>query len=51
MIAVLSETLRIFPVVPSGLPRRIPEGGAMINGEWVPPGVSFLYPAMIKTMD
>lgn len=34
--AVLQEGLRMYPPVPIGLPRRTPEGGAAICGEWVP---------------
>lgn len=33
--AVLQEGLRMYPPVPSTLPRRTPTGGAMIDGEWV----------------
>ncbi|KAJ5105249.1 Cytochrome P450 monooxygenase [Penicillium alfredii] len=38
--AVLTETLRIYPPIPAMLPRLVPEGGAMINGQYVPGGVS-----------
>lgn len=37
--AVLEEGLRIFPVVPSTLPRIVPMGGALICGKFVPGGV------------
>lgn len=36
--AVLKEAMRIFPVVPQGLPRLSP--GTMIEGVYVPQGVS-----------
>lgn len=36
--AVLQEGLRSYPPVPSGLPRKVPAGGAAICGEWVPEG-------------
>lgn len=38
--AVLTETLRIYPPIPAMLPRLVPEGGALINGHYVPGGVS-----------
>lgn len=37
--AVLTETLRIYPPIPSMLPRLVPPGGAMINDRFVPEGV------------
>ena len=36
LMAVLQEGLRMYPPVPSGLPRRTPPGGMAICGEWVP---------------
>lgn len=43
--AVLSESMRIYPPVPAMLPRIVPEGGAMINDQYVPEGVGtrFVY--------
>ncbi|KAJ5583602.1 hypothetical protein N7535_002222 [Penicillium sp. DV-2018c] len=38
--AVLTETMRIYPPIPSMLPRVVPEGGAMINDRYVPEKVS-----------
>ena len=38
--AVLRETLRIYPPIPAMLPRLVPDGGAFINDEYVPAGVS-----------
>lgn len=38
--AVLNETMRIYPPIPAMLPRLVPEGGAIINGQYVPGGVS-----------
>jgi len=35
--AVLRETLRLYPPVPVGVPRVVPEGGSVILGRWVPP--------------
>lgn len=37
--AVLNEALRIYPPIPAMLPRLVPEGGAIINDEYVPGGV------------
>lgn len=39
MVAVLDESLRMYPPVPIGLPRRVPEAGDFINDKWVPGGV------------
>ncbi len=36
LIAVLQEALRFFPPVPTGFQRKVPEGGAVINGYFVP---------------
>ncbi|GKT41806.1 cytochrome P450 monooxygenase aclL [Colletotrichum spaethianum] len=36
MLACLDEALRIYPPVPTGLPRTTPEGGAVISGVFVP---------------
>ena len=46
--AVLEESLRIYPPVPTSLSRRVPDGGATVNGQYVEAGVSpstllFLY--------
>lgn len=42
--AVQEESLRIYPPVPIGPPRRVPQGGAMIAGQHIPSGVSTAYP-------
>jgi cytochrome P450 len=34
--AVLEETLRAYPPVPTALPRVTPPGGQQILGQWVP---------------
>lgn len=39
--AVIEEGLRFCPPVPSGSPRIVPRGGAMVCGNWIPEGVSF----------
>jgi cytochrome P450 len=39
-LAVLNEGLRMYPPVPSGLPRLIKTNGGIIGGSWVPAGVS-----------
>lgn len=41
MLACLDEALRLYPPVPTGLPRTVPEGGAMVRGEFLPEKVSF----------
>ncbi|KAF6814030.1 cytochrome P450 [Colletotrichum sojae] len=38
MLACLDEALRVFPVVPSWLPRRVTHGAATIDGNVVPEG-------------
>ncbi|EXJ87227.1 hypothetical protein A1O3_04186 [Capronia epimyces CBS 606.96] len=38
MLACLNESLRLFPPVPSGLSRMVPEGGDWIDGQWVAGG-------------
>lgn len=40
MLACLNESLRQYPPVATGLPRRAPPGGAAIAGTLVPEGVS-----------
>ncbi|GAB7348489.1 hypothetical protein MBLNU459_g6895t2 [Dothideomycetes sp. NU459] len=36
LTACIEEGLRMYPPVPSGLPRKTLKGGAIICGEWVP---------------
>jgi len=38
LLAVLNETLRIYPPVPEKLPRVVPTEGAIVNGRFVPGG-------------
>jgi cytochrome P450 len=38
--AILAETMRIYSPIPAMLPRIVPNGGAFINGQYVPEGVS-----------
>ncbi|KAF7857990.1 hypothetical protein EAF04_009346 [Stromatinia cepivora] len=38
--AVLEEGLRMYPPVPSTLPRIVSEGGSIISGQYVPAGVT-----------
>ena len=40
MLAVLNEAMRVFPPVPSSLPRKCQKGGDTICGGFVPEGVS-----------
>ena len=44
MLACLNETLRMYPPVPSGLPRCVPTGGAVIAEHVIPEGVWPLFP-------
>ncbi|KAJ4303218.1 hypothetical protein N0V90_002111 [Kalmusia sp. IMI 367209] len=39
-IAVLQESLRYYPPVPTGFPRVVPKGGDRISGHYVPEGTS-----------
>ncbi|KAL3485494.1 cytochrome protein [Aspergillus germanicus] len=36
LYSVITETLRLYPPVPLGMPRVIPDGGAVISGRYVP---------------
>ncbi|KAI1811604.1 cytochrome p450 monooxygenase [Poronia punctata] len=40
MLACLNEAFRLYPPVPIGLPRVVPEGGFKIAGNWVPQDTS-----------
>ncbi|CAL5865821.1 uncharacterized protein PFLUO_LOCUS27 [Penicillium psychrofluorescens] len=40
LVAALEESLRVYPPVPSIIPRVVPKGGALIDGEFVPEGIS-----------
>ncbi|OAP64204.1 hypothetical protein AYL99_00176 [Fonsecaea erecta] len=40
MLAVLNETLRIYPPVPTGFGRIVPKGGDVISGFFIPEGTS-----------
>ncbi|KAK3672299.1 hypothetical protein LTR78_007839 [Recurvomyces mirabilis] len=40
LVAVIQEGLRMYPPVPIALPRRAPEGGVTIEGEYVPAGTT-----------
>ncbi|KAL4887657.1 cytochrome P450 [Aspergillus karnatakaensis] len=35
---VINESLRLYPAVPSGLPRMVPEKGSALAGYWLPGG-------------
>jgi cytochrome P450 len=37
LIAVLTETLRIYPQTPGAFPRKTLAGGNVVDGRWVPP--------------
>ncbi|PGH01470.1 hypothetical protein AJ79_07908 [Helicocarpus griseus UAMH5409] len=40
VLAVLDESLRMYPPTPNVLPRSVPQGGAIIDGKFVPEGTS-----------
>ncbi|KAK4902586.1 hypothetical protein LTR27_000523 [Elasticomyces elasticus] len=40
LLAVCSEGLRYFPPVPAGLERRVPQGGEVVSGVYLPEGTS-----------
>ncbi|VUC29101.1 unnamed protein product [Clonostachys rosea] len=44
MIAVLQETFRMYPPVPSILPRVCPKGGEYLEGYWIPEKASLGVP-------
>jgi cytochrome P450 len=47
MLACLSETTRMLPAVPGGLPRVVPHGGRVLNGARVPEKVYTSIPSLI----
>lgn len=47
--AVINEGLRIYPPVPSNMPRVIPDEGASVCGQWLPGGVCSLSISAIVT--
>lgn len=49
LAAVINETLRIHHPTPINLPRVVPPEGQMINGHWVPGGVSVYF--ILSTLD
>ncbi|KUJ12976.1 cytochrome P450 [Mollisia scopiformis] len=42
--SVIMETLRLWPPIPTGPGRKVPEGGLMIGGRWVPGGTHVFAP-------
>jgi cytochrome P450 len=45
--ACIEEALRLYPPVPTGIPRAAPPKGTMICGKWVPGGVSSITTAAV----
>lgn len=43
MLACLNEALRAYPPAPVGFPREVPKGGVIINGQFIPEGVSLVF--------
>jgi cytochrome P450 len=48
--ACMEEGLRIYPPVPSGLPRIVPPGGVELDGQFVPAGVSYMSVASVYNL-
>ncbi|KAH8880862.1 cytochrome P450 [Thozetella sp. PMI_491] len=44
MLATFSESFRVYPPAPIGLPRFVPEGGDTIEGYWIPANTSVSIP-------
>ncbi|KAI9685123.1 MAG: hypothetical protein M1822_004710 [Bathelium mastoideum] len=42
--AVVNEGMRIYPPLPFALPRVVPQGGEMVDGQFIPPGASYTPP-------
>lgn len=40
LMAVLQEGMRMYPPVPTDLPRKVPPGGATVCGEFIPEGTA-----------
>lgn len=40
MLAVLDESMRMYPATPGGQPRQVGDDGDMLLGQYVPSGVS-----------
>ncbi|KZO92130.1 cytochrome P450 [Calocera viscosa TUFC12733] len=43
--ACINESLRLYPPVPNGHPRRAPEGGATVAEQFIPEGTTVIIPA------
>ncbi|KAL3298647.1 cytochrome p450 [Colletotrichum asianum] len=43
--AVIEETLRLYPAVPSSLPRTVPKEGATLSSHYIPAGTVVYSPA------
>lgn len=49
--AIINETLRLKPAVPSGQPRVTPPGGLQIDEVWIPGDVNVVVPQYILQRD
>ena len=49
--ACINEGLRMYPPVPTGLPRTVPEGGAAICASWVPQGVRVISNSLCSILE
>ncbi|KZT50629.1 cytochrome P450 [Calocera cornea HHB12733] len=43
--ACINESLRLYPPIPNGHPRRAPKGGATVAGQFIPEGTTVIIPA------
>lgn len=43
MLAVLNETLRIYPPIPTAQPRVVPSGGSVVCEKFLPAGVGHTF--------
>lgn len=44
LVAVINESLRMYPPFVTSLARLVPEGGALVSGHFVPENVCFILP-------
>lgn len=43
LTAVIEESLRMYPPLVMGLPRTVASGGGVVDGHFLPEGVSIIY--------
>lgn len=47
LAAVIEESLRMYPPFVTNLARIVPQGGAMVDGHFVPEGVREMFPLIL----